>query len=79
METKISVNLKDMTCSLEVSNLFLGRISNLSALPEMVAEQLKRNLYLISCNPESKEKIESSVSLLLEGKIDTEDILKSIF
>lgn len=78
METKISINLNNLTCSIEIHDLYLNRISNLSAIKGMIAEQLIKSLEMTFLNS-SKEDIEKEVNLLLEGKNDIQRILQARF
>lgn len=76
MEKTIKINLKDETFDVEIHGLSISHISNLSTLPEEVAENLKRTLVTIGANP---EKAEQGISLLLQGTADIQYILKGVF
>lgn len=75
MEKTIKINLEDGTFDVEIHGLSLSRISNLSTLPEDVAENLKRTLRTLGGNP---DMIEAGVSRLLQGKSDIYSILRAI-
>lgn len=76
MEKTIKINLEDRTFDVEIRGLSLSRISNLSTLPEEVAENLKRAFATIGIEP---GKADQAVSLLLEGNVDIRYIWTEVF
>lgn len=76
MEKTIKINLKDGFVDLEIRGLGIGRISNLSTLPEDVTDSLRRTLITAGANPEQAAKV---VSLLLQRNFDTDYILREAF
>ena len=76
MEKTIKINLKDGTFDVEIHGLSLSRISNLSTLPEEVAENLRRTLITIGANPERTAEV---VSLALQRNVGTDYILREAF
>lgn len=75
MEKTIKINLENGTFDVEIHGLSLNRISNLSTLPEEVAENLKRALLTMGGNP---EKVDVCVSRLLQGRSDIYSILRAV-
>lgn len=70
MDKSIKINLRDETFDVEIHGLSLNCLSKLSTLPEEVAENLKRALLTIGKKP---EKVETCVSLLLQGRSGIRD------
>lgn len=75
MEKTISINLKEGTCDISVKGLLFGHVKNLSAMEQAVAENLTSSLTLLGMEP---EMVKEGVSLLLQGKIGIECILKRV-
>ena len=75
METSITVNLKDQTCDVVVRGLYLGHISNLSTIPQAVAENLISALISVGMD---SEKARDGVSRLLQETLDIQDILRVV-
>lgn len=59
MEQEIKINLGEAKCDISIKGLSLCRIQNLSALPECVAEQMKRVLLMIGHRPDWAEEIKA--------------------
>lgn len=76
MEKTIKINLKDGTFDVEIHGLSLNCMSNLSTLPEEVAENLKRTFATIGIEP---GKADQAVSLLLEGNVGIQYIWTEVF
>ena len=73
MEKTIKINLKDGTFDVEIRNMSLNHIKDLSAISGDVAENLKSVLCLSGATP---DKADAGVSFLLQGKHDIRYILK---
>lgn len=73
MEKSIKINLKDASFDVEIHNISLNHIKDLSTLPEDIAENLKSLLLLLGVD---RELAEEGVNLLLQGKNDIQYILK---
>lgn len=76
MEKTIRINLKERTFDVELHGISLNHITHLTAIHRNVAEDLKSTLNLMGAD---QEKVESGVSLLIQGKLGIEDILKGCF
>lgn len=72
--TKITINLVEQSCDIEVRDMSINRIRDLSAIQRMVVDHLKSSLTLMGREP---EKVEEYVSLLLQGELDFQDILST--
>lgn len=72
MEKTIKINLKEGTFDVELRGIGLNHIPSLSAtVQDDVVENLKSALLLVCAD---KEKVESGVSLLIQGKLGIDDI-----
>ena len=76
MEKTIKINLENGTFDVEIHGLSLNRMSNLSTLPEEVAENLRRTLITAGANPERTAEV---VSLVLQRNVGTDYILREAF
>lgn len=75
MEATTHINLEEETCDIEIRNLPLTRISNLSMIQKSVAMDLEFALTLLGMTPEEAERY---VNLLLSGKTSIQGILKAV-
>lgn len=72
MEKTIKINLKDGTFDVELHGVGLNHITSLSAtVQDDVVENLKSALLFFCAD---KEKVESGVNLLIQGKLGIDDI-----
>ncbi len=76
METTININLEEGTCDMEIKGLSLGRINNLSAIAQAVADNFKSALIISGAD---LMKAEDAANLLLQGKRDIQGILRGVF
>lgn len=76
MEKTIKINLEEGTFDVEIHGLSLSRISNLSTLPEEIAESLRCTLITAGANPERTAEV---VSLVLQRNVGTDYILREAF
>lgn len=56
MEQEIRIDLKESKCDISIKGLPLWRIHNLSAMHEVVAEQMKRTLVMTGYHPDWAEE-----------------------
>lgn len=75
METSIKINLQEKTCDIEIKNLNIDNIKQLSTIGEAVAESLKSSLVLIGMD-DAKSK--EAVIHLMQGNLDIQSILRAI-
>lgn len=71
MEKTIKINLNEGTFDVVLHGVGLNHIGHLATIQDDVAENIKSALLLVCAD---KEKVESGVSLLIQGKLCIEDI-----
>lgn len=75
MNTTFKVNLKEETCDVEIHGLPLRHIEQLSTIKDNMAEYLTNTLIIGGME---SAKAKEAVSLLLQGKLGIQNILKAI-
>lgn len=71
MEQEIKINTSESTCDITIKGLPLWRIHNLSAMHEVVAEQMKRALVMTGYHPDWAEEARAKA---VDGKLTRQEI-----